>query len=107
MFDRETWRQDHAAVVEEIRRLKKLRCASFQPGFGGREIYALLAHKQRATQMYLVRAAARGRVHPCSTPPTGSWEEKQRAKALEEMRAKYTKPDLEERTPGAEVSATV
>lgn len=95
MFDRESWKQDHAALVEEIRRLKKLRTTPHQPEFKGREIYALLDAKERATLLYLVRAAVRGRVHPCRALRAGSWEEKQRIKKCEELRLKYTRPDPE------------
>lgn len=95
MFDRDSWKKDHAALVEDIRRLKKLRSTPHQPEFKGREIYALLSAKQQATRLYIVRATARGRVHPCRLLAPGSWEEKQQLKACEELRLKYTKPDPE------------
>lgn len=86
MFDRDAWKLDHADLVTEIRRLKKLR---------PKEIYALFAAKRYATRLYIVRATARGRVHPCRVLAPGSWEEKQQLKAYEELRLKYTKPDPE------------
>lgn len=95
MFDRDAWKLDHADLVTEIRRLKKLRTTSHQPEFKGKEIYALFAAKRYATSLYIVRATARGRVHPCRVLAPGSWEEKQQLKAYEELRLKYTKPDPE------------
>jgi hypothetical protein len=58
------WRADHASAVSHIRELKAQQRASGQPaGWTWREGSALLAWKRTVTELYVLRARLRGRVH--------------------------------------------
>ncbi len=88
MFDRNLWNAERILVETEILRLKKLRTETMQPGWTWREMQALPAYKLKATELYAIRALARGRAISVQPDRLAYWKD-----VAEKALPKYTLPD--------------
>lgn len=57
------WKQTRLDIEKRIRELKELRREPYQPRWTWREAAELRRMKEVATQLYVIRAHVRGRVH--------------------------------------------